>query len=97
MPPSAAHAPAPGPAAGPAVFGASATAVETPAAQTTLFAAQVAAPPAAETTPFAKQVAAAAAAAAAKLAGAGPPATPSAIAVPRPQVAPPNTEPPRRP
>jgi len=45
--------------------------------------------PAAEVSPFAAQVARAAAAAAAKFAGAGPPATPSAIAQPRPVVAPP--------
>ena len=62
------------PAAAPAAFSAaSATAIETPAA---------------EVTPFAAQVARAAAAAAAKFAAAGPPATPSAIAVPRPPAAP---------
>jgi signal recognition particle receptor subunit beta len=47
----------------------------------------------AEATPFAAQVARAAAAAAAKLAGAGPPAPPSAIAVPRPHVPPPQVRP----
>ena len=74
-PAPAASAPRPQPAAAPATSSGTATAtVETPAA---------------DVTPFAAQVARAAAAAAAKFAGAGPPATPPAIAVPRPVVAPP--------